>query len=69
MGFGQNGLVKEYYDNGKIKKETNYKDGKKNGSWTLYWENGQLQRQTKWVNGKLISKKCWDEEGKKRECD
>ena len=41
VGFGQ--LDRDYYENGQIKNEVNYKDGKKEGLWKEYYENGQLK--------------------------
>ena len=40
--FGQETEVKkEYWDNGKLKSEEHYKDGKKNGLWTEWDEDGK----------------------------
>lgn len=116
IGFGQEGLVKGYYENGQLRYEKNYKDGKLNGLTKIYLENGQLNLegnykdgkmngyQKKWyengqlkheynykggfeglfktydekgklksvsiyIDNKYISQICWDENGKKIECE
>jgi len=35
----------EYYKNGEISLEGNYKDGEKDRKWTLYYSNGQKWRE------------------------
>ena len=37
------GLVKEYYPDGKIKKEMHYKKGKPNGITRSFYENGKVE--------------------------
>ncbi|MBP5160976.1 MAG: hypothetical protein ILP11_02895, partial [Alphaproteobacteria bacterium] len=39
------GLCKEYYENGQVKSEYMYKDGKEDGLCKEYYENGQLMRE------------------------
>ncbi|MDP6426377.1 MAG: hypothetical protein QF443_05275 [Dehalococcoidia bacterium] len=40
--FGQETEVKkEYWDNGKLRSEEHYKDGKKSGLWTEWDEDGK----------------------------
>lgn len=34
--------MKEYYENGQLKSETNFKNGKPDGAPKIYDENGQL---------------------------
>jgi antitoxin component YwqK of YwqJK toxin-antitoxin module len=34
-------MIKEYYENGKISKEENYRNGELNGKWTIFW-NGDF---------------------------
>ena len=43
-GYENQILVKEraYYQNGQLKYEYNYKDGKENGRQVAYYENGQI---------------------------
>ena len=39
------GLFTDYYENGQIKSEGNYKDGELDGKWTSYYENGQIEEE------------------------
>ena len=36
------GVYKEYYDSGKILKESYFSNDKKNGSEKIYYENGKI---------------------------
>mgnify|MGYP001342756883 CR=1 FL=1 len=83
IGFGQieeapnievdkDGYVKKYYENGQLEVEGNRKDGKREGLWKWYYEDGQLAREERWRTSRKrtpISKKCWDEEGNKIDCE
>ena len=42
---------KELYENGKVKMEGEFKDGKRTGVWKAYFENGTLWSEGKFVNG------------------
>ena len=44
-------IRKRYYDNGSLKSEIPYENGKKNGIVKYYDENGNLTREAKFVNG------------------
>ena len=48
------GLVKEYYGSGALLRETNYKDGKKNGLEKYYDVNGNLMEGRCYKNGKYV---------------
>jgi hypothetical protein len=52
MGFKKNGIDKIYYDNGNIKRECLYKDGKLNGEFKQYYENEQLQLYCSYIDNK-----------------
>ena len=66
------GIIKEYYRNGKLAGKWNFKDGKRNGTAKLYYRNGRLWCKENYkndkedgafvsyhTNGKLMSKwKC-----------
>jgi len=41
--MNKNGLKKYYHENGEIRKEINYKDGKIDGFYITYYDNGQLE--------------------------
>ena len=45
-------VYKEYWDNGKLKKETHYKDEKLEGVETQWWKNGKKSSETHWKNDK-----------------
>ena len=47
------GKVIEYHDNGKIKSESEYKNGKRNGLSKEYHENGKLKFILEYINGKI----------------
>ncbi len=59
------GKIEEKYENGKLKMEGWFLDGKKDEVWTWYYENGKTSEEKIFVAGKLsgLSKK-WDENGK-----
>ena len=40
----------------------------KNGKRTSWYENGQKSSEATYKEGKLISDKCWDEDGNETEC-
>ena len=47
----KDGTVDEYYDNGRLLSQTNYKDGLVNGTRTLYHENGNVFKTVNYVKG------------------
>jgi periplasmic protein TonB len=57
------GKLKEWFEHGQIRKDIDYKDGKKNGPLFTYWANGQLKRADKYENDKLIEGKCMFADG------
>jgi len=62
--YGQEEVKKEYWDNGKVKSETHYKDGKKDGLQTEWYENGQKSYEANYKKGKedgIVT--SWDREG------
>jgi len=48
----KNGIHKEYFANGKLRSEVNYKSGKTEGLQRIYYENGNLKIEMNWKNGK-----------------
>ena len=44
--------VKRHYENGQLKSEGNWKDGKMEGLWKYYYENGQLELEGNQKDGK-----------------
>lgn len=58
------GKFKTYYENGHIRQNIDYKNGKMNGQVLTYWENGKPKRIDNFKNNKFINGKCFNEEGK-----
>ena len=54
----ENNIVKAtyYYENGNIKQEGSYKDGKLHGSWTSYNEDGTKLAMGEYKNGQKCGK-------------
>ena len=46
----KNGVDKEYYENGKIRKETPYVNGKREGAVKQYYPNGSLKSESMYRN-------------------
>lgn len=51
--LGKNGLHKEYYNEGTIKSETNYENGKKSGKEIIYDKNGKILLERNYTENKL----------------
>ena len=49
----KDGFVKEYHDNGQLKSEIVYKNGKENGPYTWYWNNGNIAEKGAYKDGLL----------------
>ena len=61
------GLWTNWYKNGQKMMETTWKDGIPIGLGTGWYENGQKEWEQTYKNRRVISSKCWDEDG--NECD
>ncbi len=48
---------KEYYENGIIELEGNYRKGKKEGLFKQYYESGGIKAMQKYKDGKLYQQK------------
>ena len=60
------GEVFELFNNGNKKLEGSYKNGEKNGKWTVWYENGQKGSEITYKNGKLDELWTqWNENGQK----
>lgn len=55
------GTYKEYWDNGKLKEEGNFKDDKKDGKWSEYDITGKKLIEKTYIDGELISEKPYKE--------
>ncbi len=63
--FGEEPEVKkEYWDNGRLKSETHYKNGKEEGLETFWYKTGKKKNETHYKNGKENGiLKTWDKDG------
>ncbi|WP_243347529.1 energy transducer TonB [Parabacteroides sp. FAFU027] len=57
------GIYKEWYDNGQLKKEVAYTADKLNGYYYSYWINGQIKRRDTYKEDKLVEGKCFNNAG------
>ena len=48
----------DYYSNGQIESEKNYKDGEFDGKWTEWDENGQIKSEKNYKVGVCVSGDC-----------
>jgi hypothetical protein len=65
--YGQEEVKKEYWDNGKLRRETHYKNGKLDGRQTMWRPSGIKSSETHWKNGKVDGLSTdWDEYGRKK---
>ena len=55
----KDGPIIEYYEDGQIKEEKHYKDGKKDGKWIWYYENGLQEKEGNFKDGKEDGKWTW----------
>lgn len=66
--FAQEGLVKSYYDNGKLKSEINFSNNVREGDAKFYYENGNIKEERNYNNGKVEGLvKKYSREGKLEE--
>ncbi|MCX5777055.1 MAG: hypothetical protein NTX32_05450 [Candidatus Firestonebacteria bacterium] len=64
----QNGVVKAFYDDGKLKEEWTFKDNKRNGPAKMYYRNGQVYWEVNYINGKIDGmERTYYESGKKEQ--
>ena len=61
-------VYKEWYENGQVKSREASQVKKSKSVYTSWYENGQIKKKAKWLNNSRKNE-CWDEEGKKIECD
>ena len=56
--------IYDVYENGQLKQQSNFKDGKEDGKFTSYYENGQLKKEVNYINGEEDGVyKSWYENG------
>ena len=61
----KDGIHKEWYDDGQIKSELEFKEGKKDFKHKEWFESGQLRSVESYDNGSLIDNQIWNEDGGK----
>jgi len=62
----RNGLIKEWYENGQLQFETNYKNGVQDGLNKGWYENGQIEFETNYKDGVRDGiDRGWNENGQK----
>ena len=62
--YGQEEVKKEYWDNGKLKSETHYKNGENDGPKTVWYKSGKKKYLKHYKNGiENGLRKEWDEDG------
>jgi len=64
--FGQEEVKKEYWENGKLRSETHYKNGKEDGLSTFWYESGEKRVEHFFKNGKLERRMEYHKNGKKK---
>lgn len=52
-----------YYDNGKVRSRSVYKNNGEYYEFTTFWKNGNIRRRQISINSELKSGTCWDENG------
>lgn len=57
------GIYQEWFDNGNLKEDIEYSNGKFNGFLKTYWENGQKKRLDSFKNGEFIRGECFNGDG------
>ena len=53
LNINNDGVLNEFYDNGKLRLSYNFSDGKKDGMQKKWYNNGQLEVLYNYTNGKL----------------
>ena len=54
-----------FEENGQKRIEGNYKNGKKDGSWSMWFVNGQKSYERNYIKGRLLSANAWNINGEK----
>lgn len=58
------GVCRRWYKNGKLRKESNYKDGKLEGVHRRWYKNGKLKEESNYRNDTLEESKWWYNSGR-----
>ena len=57
------GTFKEWYKDGKPRKDIDYTNGAIDGKLITYWKSGKLKRKDKYINDSFISGECFNSTG------
>jgi len=60
----RHGHYMEWFEDGQLLMETNYRNGEFDGTLKTYWPDGTLKRHDEYANGKLLNGKAYDRTGK-----
>ena len=58
-----NGNEKSYWQNGKLDFEGIWANGKRNSLWVYHHFNGNKSAEVEYGNNKIVTNKCFDENG------
>ncbi len=58
----QEGVWKDYHDNGKLWSEGSYVKGEKEGTWKHYYRNGKFKESKYYIKGEELSEKQYLEQ-------
>ena len=57
------GTYRTWFEDGQLRSEKNYENGKSHGSFITYWENGKKKREDHYKKDKWVEGTTWDESG------
>jgi antitoxin component YwqK of YwqJK toxin-antitoxin module len=63
----EDGMHRNYFQDGKRYSETSYKEGVRSGTSRSWYQNGKLSEQVEYVDGKMRSSRYYDDKGNLRE--
>ena len=58
------GRIKQWYENGQLQRDVEFRNGNVKGRKTTYWDNGKLKRTNVDSTGNRVVEKCFDRNGK-----
>ena len=67
--YGYNGIIRMCNEDGKVEWQFSWKDGKNNGPERWFYNNGNLENEVIWEMGKIVSSRCYKEDGSVKECN
>lgn len=58
------GRIRQWYENGQLQRDVEFRNGNIKGRLTTYWDNGKLKRTNVDSTGNRVAEKCFDRLGK-----